>query len=334
MAKQEGYENWVKLMHFKKDWSLNRRAADARALEDDAPDQHADLGARAQSLLLRGRYGRKPAALHRPHRDDAGRGYRDPEPARDRRRVRPAGAPHRSRQAAGHHREPEEGQLHRPSRHRASTAPTRRCRSIRASRPIRKSPSGSPTPISAARCRSASTATSSTRRSGWAWARRARRCRARTCRYFPGKEWRTQMVDATIRAKANARCSTRSASRKKDSEGFRVRTDNGERLRIQIQAVKALHALAGAGRDDRPAVAEDRHLGRRRRRWSATSRSRARATTSTTSRSGPTAARRSSICSRATPSRSTPRRASWGRSTPSGTLRAASRAASPTIPTG
>ena len=36
-------------------------AADDRAVEDGAPDQHADLGARAQSLLLGGRYRRQPA---------------------------------------------------------------------------------------------------------------------------------------------------------------------------------------------------------------------------------------------------------------------------------
>ena len=92
------------------------RAADARALEDRPADQHADLGAGAQSLLLGGRHRGQPAALHRPGPAHPGREPRGAEPARRRRRVRPAGAAHRPRQAAGDPREPGEGRLHRPSR--------------------------------------------------------------------------------------------------------------------------------------------------------------------------------------------------------------------------
>ncbi len=55
--------------------------------------------------------------------------------------------------------------------------------------------------------------------------------------YFPGKEWRTKYSTLDIAA-ANALLDKIGLT-KKDSEGFRVRTDNGERLRIQIQAVKA-----------------------------------------------------------------------------------------------
>ena len=54
----------------------------------------------------------------------------------------------------------------------------------------------------------------------------------------PGKEWRTKWSTYDP-AKANQMLDALGLT-KKDSEGFRVRTDNGERLRIQVQAVKAL----------------------------------------------------------------------------------------------
>jgi peptide/nickel transport system substrate-binding protein len=55
--------------------------------------------------------------------------------------------------------------------------------------------------------------------------------------YFPGKEWRTKYSTLDL-AQANALLDKIGLT-KKDSEGYRLRTDNGERLRIQIQAVKA-----------------------------------------------------------------------------------------------
>jgi peptide/nickel transport system substrate-binding protein len=55
--------------------------------------------------------------------------------------------------------------------------------------------------------------------------------------YFPGAEWR-KLWSVYDPAKANQMLDTLGLT-KKDGEGFRVRTDNGERLRIQIQAVKA-----------------------------------------------------------------------------------------------
>ena len=55
--------------------------------------------------------------------------------------------------------------------------------------------------------------------------------------YFPGAEWRKKW-SVHDPAKANQMLDALGLT-KKDGEGFRVRTDNGERLRIQIQAVKA-----------------------------------------------------------------------------------------------
>jgi peptide/nickel transport system substrate-binding protein len=56
--------------------------------------------------------------------------------------------------------------------------------------------------------------------------------------YNPGKEWDKKWSTLDV-AKANRMLDSIGLT-KKDGEGFRVRTDNGERLRIQIQAVKAL----------------------------------------------------------------------------------------------
>ena len=142
------------------------------------PDQHADLGDGAQSLLLRGRHGRQPAALHRPRRHDAGArtlevvnlramaGEYDLQERHIDLGKLPVILENRERgnydvhldlalQRRGHH-SPRQPELHGRSRDRQVAAPT---------------------PISAARCRSASTATRSTRRSGSASARRARPCR-------------------------------------------------------------------------------------------------------------------------------------------------------------
>jgi peptide/nickel transport system substrate-binding protein len=55
--------------------------------------------------------------------------------------------------------------------------------------------------------------------------------------YFPGAEWRTKYSTLDL-AQANGLLDKIGLT-KKDSEGFRVRTDNGERLRLQIQTVKA-----------------------------------------------------------------------------------------------
>lgn len=55
--------------------------------------------------------------------------------------------------------------------------------------------------------------------------------------YFPGAEWRKKWAEFDP-AKANQMLDAIGLT-KKDSEGFRVRTDNGERIRLQVQAVKA-----------------------------------------------------------------------------------------------
>jgi peptide/nickel transport system substrate-binding protein len=55
--------------------------------------------------------------------------------------------------------------------------------------------------------------------------------------YFPGPEWRTKWSNYDP-AQANKMLDSIGLA-KKDGDGFRVRTDNGERLRIQVQAVKA-----------------------------------------------------------------------------------------------
>jgi peptide/nickel transport system substrate-binding protein len=54
----------------------------------------------------------------------------------------------------------------------------------------------------------------------------------------PGKEWRDKWAVLDV-AKANAMLDG-IGLKKKDGEGFRVRTDNGERLRIQIDVVQSL----------------------------------------------------------------------------------------------
>ncbi len=58
---------------------------------------------------------------------------------------------------------------------------------------------------------------------------------------MPQKPWAgvAQQVVELRSGAAPTRCWTASASTKKDSDGYRVRTDNGERLRIQMIAIQA-----------------------------------------------------------------------------------------------
>ena len=55
--------------------------------------------------------------------------------------------------------------------------------------------------------------------------------------YNPGPEWRTNWSTHDL-AKANALLDAIGLT-KKDGEGFRLRTDNGERLRIEIATIQA-----------------------------------------------------------------------------------------------
>jgi peptide/nickel transport system substrate-binding protein len=60
---------------------------------------------------------------------------------------------------------------------------------------------------------------------------------AETSPYNPGPEWRKKWSTLDIK-KANEMLDAMGLA-KKDGEGFRVRTDNGQRLRIQVQTVRA-----------------------------------------------------------------------------------------------
>jgi peptide/nickel transport system substrate-binding protein len=62
-------------------------------------------------------------------------------------------------------------------------------------------------------------------------------CPAESMPQNPGKEWRAKWSTLDV-AKANAMLDSIGLS-KKDSEGFRLRTDNGQRLRFQVQTVRA-----------------------------------------------------------------------------------------------
>lgn len=62
-------------------------------------------------------------------------------------------------------------------------------------------------------------------------------CPAESMPQNPGKEWRAKWSTLDV-AKANAMLDAIGLG-KKDSDGFRLRTDNGERLRLQVQTVRA-----------------------------------------------------------------------------------------------
>ena len=153
------------------------RGPDPVGVAHGPADQRPDLAARAQSLLLGGRHRRQPAALHRQGAAHARRESRGHQPARHRRRVRLHGALHRSRQAAGVPRERRARQVQGPSRSRLQRRGLRAEVQLRLQARSPRSRNGSPTSTSAARWRSASTASRSTRPSTSVSASTARRSR-------------------------------------------------------------------------------------------------------------------------------------------------------------
>ena len=218
--RRPGFDNWVQHLHFKKDWRSTpscRRSAPGRRCSRSTRRPGCWSATRTTTRST-------PTGNQLPYIDkivhDAGREPRGAQPARDRRRVRPAGAPHRHRQAAGVPGEPAEGQLHGPPRPGRQRLRHRRCRSTRATTADpeiakwlhqRRLP---PRAVARHRPRPAQRDVLARRRhAGLGGAGREHR------RTIPGPEWRKQVVDARRQARPT-RCSTRSASTKKDARGL------------------------------------------------------------------------------------------------------------------
>ena len=118
-VKESGLDGWVTHLKNRWEWRAQPRPADPDPLEDGLPQQHAQLGARAEPVLLRGRHAGQPASLHRPDQHGARGEPGGPEPPSHRGPVRPPGAPHGHGQAARLPGEPGQGQLRRAARPRA-----------------------------------------------------------------------------------------------------------------------------------------------------------------------------------------------------------------------
>ncbi len=142
-------------------------------------------------------------------------------------------------------------------------------------------------------------------------------CPAESMPQNPGQGMAREMVDATTWRKAN-QLLDKIGLNKKDSEGFRLRTDNGQRLRIQVQTVRAFLPWP----QQMEMVAQHwRKIGifaevREMERMLAFKRTQ---NNEHHIMCGPMAGRSCSISSRATPSPLTRSRRSWGRNSPNGT---------------
>jgi peptide/nickel transport system substrate-binding protein len=236
-AKAEGFENWVKMLHFKKDWSFNTELPTIGPWKTVRPDQHADVGARAQSVLLGRRYRGQPAALYRSRRAHA---RRDSEVIN----LRAIGGNYDMQerhitlsklpvilenQKKGGYTVHLDTALHGSDTTLQGQSDLQRGPGGREVADQRGLPPGAvnghrPQPAERdvlARGRDAGLGAPSV-----------------SMAQSPGAEWRTKWSTYDP-AKANQMLDAIGLS-KKDSEGYRVRTDNGERLRIQVQAVKAL----------------------------------------------------------------------------------------------
>ena len=237
MAKDAKFDNWVSYFEVQDQLAAQRRPAGARALEDDLADQHPDLDARAQPVLLRRGHRGEPASVPGQGPDDAGR-----EPG-GRSTCAPSPASTTSRSATSTSASCRSSW--RTSRRAATpstsirppTARTRPGRPTRASSPIPRSRSGCGTKTSATRWRSASTAISSTRSFWLGVGTPGSVAPDESSPYNPGPEWRKKWATLDDPKQANELLDKIGLT-KKDAEGYRLRTDNGQRLRIEVVGVE------------------------------------------------------------------------------------------------
>ena len=210
-------------------------------------------------VFLGGRHRRQPVALHRQGAADARREPRGHQPARHRRRVRLHGALHRSGEAAGVPRERRARPLQGASRSRLQRRGLRAEVQFRLHGRPRDPEMVRQSSISAARWRSASTASRSTRRSSSASAHRARRSRPISSRKAPGKEWRKRW--ATLDVNEGQRDARRDRPEQEGRRGLSAAHRQWPAAAAaDRRRADAVADLAAAGRDDRPAMAGDRHL--------------------------------------------------------------------------
>ena len=331
-AKAAGFDNWIAPTSRTSGLAAQPRPADADAWKTVTPDQHPDLDAGAEPVLLRGRHRGEPAPVHRQDPDDAGREPGGAEPAGHRRRVRPPGAAHRHGQAAR-----SSWRTRRRANYNVRLDPA--LNGSDATLQINQSYEADPEIAKWLRNRDFRRALSlgidrdQLNETFWLGVGVARLRSPRTSprRFSPGPEWRTKW--STLDVKQANELLDKIGLDKKDGEGYRLRTDGKGRLRIELQTsagafmpyTRIAEMIAqqwkkiGIQADvkelerslyfTRAAVqrAPDRDLGQRRHRDTSTS-------------------------SRATPCRSTPWSRSWGSRSPSGTPRAASRARSRRTP--
>ena len=211
--------------------------ADPLGLGHGAADQQPDLAVGAQPVFLGGRYRRQPVALSRQGAVDARRKSGGHQSARDRRRVRLHGAVHRSREIAGvpGERRAAAYKVHLDPGFNGSDSELKFNLAYRLDPEIQKwfanldfrralalgidrdqvneafflglGVAGTPIP-------------------------------ADIIPESPGKDYRLRWATLDV-AKANAMLDA-IGLKKKDDEGFRLRTDNGERLRLQIDVAQTL----------------------------------------------------------------------------------------------
>ena len=213
---------------FKDDWPLNPELPVVTPWKTVTPINTPTWTLERNPYSICGGHRGQPAAVHRQDPDDAGREPRSAQPARHRRRVRLAGAPHRPRQAAGLPGEPAEGQLQRPARPGGNGADCGIFSSTRATRPTPRSPSGSRN-VDFRRALSLGIDRDQLNETFWLGHRHARLGAPsdESHKYSPGpsggRKWATLDVEAGERAAGQGIGLT-----KKDAEGFRLRTDNGQ----------------------------------------------------------------------------------------------------------
>ena len=169
-AKAAGFDNWAQVFKIKSDWRLNPDVPTLSAWRMVQPINGQTWLLERNAVFLGRRYDGQPVALSRQGPADVGRESGSDQSAGDRRRVRLHGAFHRSRQTSRVPGERHSRQLQGPSRSRFQRLRLRAEVQLRLSRWIPRSRNGSPISSSAARWRSASTASRSTRRSSSAWA--------------------------------------------------------------------------------------------------------------------------------------------------------------------
>jgi peptide/nickel transport system substrate-binding protein len=233
-AKDLGFDSWVSLLKNRYSWALNNELPVMTPWKTVSPINTPTWSMERNPYFWAVGHCGESAAVHRQDHDDAGRERGSRQPARYRRRIRCPGTAHGPRQAARLPRERQEGQLHRPFGPRPQRigrydSHRQFLRGRPRDREIPEEQGFPPRAFARHRPRPAERGVLARRGTPGSIAP------APDTVYSPGPEWNKKY--ATLDIKQANELLDKVGLSKKDSEGYRLRTDGKGRLRLELVTV-------------------------------------------------------------------------------------------------